>query len=180
MTRYSASIATTMLALALLAGGSPALAAAPPSGGTIAIEPKTADGEYDPSLHIFAEAASETLTDKGFTVLDPTEHSAYEAELTLDRADVGTGLGKSRGDASVGVIGTGIVVPFATGQSQVVTLQRTRVELLIHKRGDPAVIWKGAAVAVRPAGTDQRVAADLSNALLHDYPVQPTEVVGVP
>ncbi|MBA2936485.1 hypothetical protein HZF05_20575 [Sphingomonas sp. CGMCC 1.13654] len=178
MGRYSGLIAAASLALVSLA--SPASAATAPAGGTIVISPKTADGDYDPALNTFVAAAVETLTDKGFTVLDPTGHSAYQAELTLDRADVGTGYGKSKGDASVSVVGTGVVVPLSTGRSQVVALQRTRIELVIRKRGDPAIVWKGAAVTVRPSGADQKVAADLSNALLHDYPEQPSDVVGVP
>jgi hypothetical protein len=172
------------LALAPLICGAAPAAAAPPSGGTIAIQPRTADGDYDPSMHVFADAVSAVLTAKGFTVLDPTMHTAYVAEMTLDRAGVGTGLGKDPGGASVAVAGTGLVVPFSTGNSNVVTLQRTRLELRIRKSGDQSTAWDGTAVTVRATGarkgSDETVASDLSAALLHDYPIQPSDVVGVP
>lgn len=184
MKRHKELVAGIALALASPFLGGAVAAAPPPNGGTIAIEPKTADGEYDPSLHVFADAASEALATKGFTVLDPTMHTAYVAELTLSRAAVGTGLAKDPGGASVGVAGTGLVVPFSTGRSNVTTLQRTRMELRIRKSGDENAVWEGAAVTVRATGTrkgaDETVASDLSGALFSGYPAVPTEVVGVP
>lgn len=184
MKRFKGLVAAIVLALAPPLLGGTLSAAPPPNGGTIAIEPKTADGEYDPSLHVFAEAASEALSAKGFTVLDPTMHTAYIAELTLSRAAVGTGLAKDPGGASVGVAGTGLVVPFSTGRSNVTTLQRTRMELRIRKAGEQSSVWEGAAVTVRATGTrkgaDETVASDLSGALFSGYPAAPTEVVGVP
>jgi hypothetical protein len=172
------------LALAPFVVGGSLSAAAPPNGGTIALEPRTADGDYDPSLQTFVAIASEALTTKGFTVFDDREHAAYVGELTLSRVAVGTGLAKDPGGASVAVAGTGLVVPFSTGQSNVVTLRRTRLELRILKRDDRSLVWDGTAVTVRSAGTkkgtDEAVAADLSAALLQGYPAQPDDVVGVP
>jgi hypothetical protein len=106
------------------------------------------------------------------------------AELTLSRAGVGTGMGKDPGGASVGIAGTGVVVPFSTGQSNVVTLVRTRLELRIRKRGEGGAVWDGAAVTVRASGTrkgtDETVASDLSKALLQSYPTEPGDVIGIP
>lgn len=182
MKRRSRLAMVAALVTASFLGGTAALAAPPPSGGTIALSPKTADGDYDPALKTFVDAAGKTLTDRGFTVFDDAAHAAYWGELTLSRAAVGTGFAKDPNAAKVGV-GAGIVVPMSTGNSNVVTLQRTRLELRIRKR-DGDVVWQGAAVTVRPSGTpkgaDGTVAADLSNALLQGYPAQPEDVVGVP
>jgi len=171
------------LALASFGADGSSSAATPPAGGTIAIEPMTADGEYDPTLHIFADAASQALTAKGFTVFNDPAHAAYWGELILSRAAVGTGLAKDPHAPSISA-GAGLVVPMSTGNSTVVTLQRTRLELRIRKRDEKAAVWDGTAVTVRATGTrkgaDETVASDLSAALLHAYPVQPEDVVGVP
>jgi hypothetical protein len=176
-------IAGLALALAPFVASASLAAAPPPNGGTITLYPRTADGDYDPSLHIYADAAAQALTTKGFTMLEDPAHTLYIAELTLSRAAVGTGMGKGPSDP-VAVAGTGLVVPFPTGQSSVVTLQRTRIELQIKTRSDRSLVWSGAAVTVRPAGTrkgtDEAVATDLSKALLQGYPDQPEDVVGVP
>jgi hypothetical protein len=179
MKKRRAWVVGVALALAPLPCGA---AAPPPRGGTIAIEPGTADGEYDPALHMFVDAASQVLTDRGFTVFDDPAHAAYWGELVLSRAAVGTGLAKDPNAEKVGV-GAGIVVPMSTGNSNVVTLRRTRLELRIRKR-DGDVVWHGAAVTVRPSGTpkgtDAAVASDLARALLQGYPAEPQDVVGVP
>jgi hypothetical protein len=183
------TIVAALLALASL-GASPA-AAAPPDGGTISIEPKTADGDYDRSMPAFVSAASDALATKGFTILEDAGHSAYVVELILSRVAVGTGTAKvPAGKASGGgggpgaSVGAGVVIPFSTGASALVPLVRTRLELRIRKRGADAVVWDGAAVTVRPAGTkkgaDEPVASDLSTALLRGYPAPPEGVVGVP
>jgi hypothetical protein len=179
LTGWLAVAVALLLTPTLLAAAPPAT---PPAGGTIAIQPGTADGEYDPSLHTFIDAASKTLTAKGFTVFDDPAHAAYWGELTLIRAPVGTGFARDPNAARPSV-GAGIVVPMSTGNSNVVTLQRTRLELRIRKR-DGEVVWKGAAVTVRPSGTPKgsaaTVASDLSAALLQEYPVEPADVLGVP
>jgi hypothetical protein len=184
MKAYTGWIAGLALAAASLSAGTVRAADPPPHGGTITIYPKTASGDYDPSLTTYANAAREALTDKGFTTLEDPAHTLYVAELTLDRAAIGTGFTKDRGGASASVAGTAVVVPFSTGQSKAVTLQRTRIEIRIKTRGDGAVVWDGSAVTVRPSGTakgnDATVAADLSRALLSGYPEQPEDTVGVP
>jgi len=166
-------------------------AAEPPAGGTISIEPKTADGDYDSSVASFVNAAREVLAAKGFTILEDSGHAAYVAELTLGRVEVGTGTAKaSAGSTGVmpggasGSVGAGVVIPLPTGKSRLVPLQRVRLELRIRKRGTDGTVWDGAAVTVRAAGTkkgaDDVVASDLSQALLRSYPAEPEDVVGVP
>ena len=166
-------------------------AAAPPNGGTISIEPKTADGDYDSATPSFVNAASEALAAKGFTILEDPGHSAYVAELILSRVEVGTGTAKaSAGSAAVtpggayGSVGAGVVIPLPTGKSRLVPLQRTRLEMRIRKRGEEDVVWDGVAVTVRPAGTkkgaNEVVASDLSEAVLRTYPAEPKDIVGVP
>jgi hypothetical protein len=156
----------------------------PPTGGTIAIEARNPDGETDPEMASFVDAVSQTLTSKGFTIFDDPAHAAYRAELVLNRVGVGTGMGKDPHGDTIGVVGTGVVLPLSTGASSVVTLQRTRLEIRIRRRGDQTIIWNGAAVTVRGPdsrkGAEKTIASDLSEALLRSYPVEPTDVVGVP
>ena len=177
------------MVLASIWGGS-LLAAAPPSSGTISIEPRTVDGDHDSSMPSFVIAAGEALGAKGFTILQGPGHAAYVAELTLSRVDVGTGSAKAAvGSSSVapstsGSVGGGISVPLSTGKSRLVPLQRIRLQLRIRKRGEEGTVWDGAAVTVRAAGTrkgaDDRVASDLSEAILRNYPARPEAVVSVP
>lgn len=170
------------LALAWLGAGASLAAAPPPHGGTTTLHPSV-DGDYDPALHIFADAARETLTGKGFTILEDPAHTAYVVEMVLSRADIGTGMGKGPRDPAM-VAGTGVVVPLSTGNSAIVALRRTRMEIRIRNRADNSILWSGAAVTVRSTGarngTDDAVAADLSRALLQIYPNQPEDTIGVP
>jgi hypothetical protein len=183
MRRCAGLALAAMVALAPFTSAAALAAGPPPRGGTIAIEPRTGDGDYDPSMPAFVNAVSEAFTDKGFTILEDPGHTAYELDLILSRADVGTGLGKA-GGASVGIAGTGVVVPFSTGRSNVVTLVRTRLELRIRKHGEKDAVWDGTAVTVRETGTrkgaDDTVALDLGKALLQAYPTQPSDVIGIP
>lgn len=166
-------------------------AAPPPGGGTISIEPKTGDGEYDPATPSFVNAASEALAGKGFTILEDPGHAAYIAELILSRVDVGTGSAKVPASRSAflpggasGSVGAGITIPLSTGKSTLVPLQRTQVEVRIRKRGEPAIVWHGTAVTVRAVGSqkggDEAIASALSEAVLRSYPAEPNDVVGVP
>lgn len=164
--------------------------AAPPAGGTISLEPKTADGDYDSALPSFTDAVSEALAARGFTILPDPGHAAYVADLTLSRVEVGTGKAKVRTDhasvipgASAGT-GVGVVIPLPTGKSTLVPLLRTRLDLGIRKRGETTLVWHASAVTVRAAGTrkgaDDVVATDLAQTALRPYPAQPEDVVGIP
>jgi len=140
-----------------------------------------------PSL---VNAAGEALAAKGFTILPGLGHAAYVAELILSRVDVGTGSAKVvAGNSAMlpnmsGSVGAGVMVPFSIGKSRLVALQRIRLEMRIHKRGEAAILWSGAAITVRGAGTrkgaDERVASDLSEAVLRSYPAEAGDVVSVP
>jgi hypothetical protein len=171
-------------ALGLVTTISAAPAASPPGGGTISIEAATKAPQP------FTVAAGEALAAKGFTVLEGAGHAAYVAELALAREQLGTTTSAApvgRSDAWTGFgprVGAGMSLSLPTGKSDLVPLQRTRLELRIRKRGEPEVLWSGTAVTVRAAdagkGRDDVVAADLSNALLRAYPEQTADVLGVP
>ena len=177
------AIVIATLALAPMAGGA-LHASAPPDGGTISIDPQTVDGRDDPAMPTFVDAVSKALTARGFTVFEDPGHAASVIELLVSRSDVGTGLSRVPGQKAASVAGAGVGIPLGTGNSQSVRLQRTRLEMRIHRRGETGVVWDGVAVTVRGAGTakgnDATVAADLCGALLQSYPAQPRDVVGVP
>lgn len=187
--RHRLILAAAALLLPVL-GGSLSAAPPAPNGGTISVAFKTGDGEYSASMPAFMGATDDALATKGFTILDDPGHAAYLAELTLTRIEVGTGTAKvPHGSASVapgigGGAGAGITVPLSAGETRLVPLQRIRLDMRITKRGEDGIVWAGAAVTVRAAGTkkgaDAVVAADLSNALLSSYPVSAGEVITVP
>ena len=190
MTKHAILLRAGAMTLLPACGGA-ASAADPPAGGTISIEPKTADGDYDSSVRSFVGAASEALASKGFTILEDSGHAALVAVLIQRRVGVGTGPAKASAGHSGAFpggagnsVGAGVVIPLPTGKSRIVPLQRIRLELHIRKRGESGIVWDGAAVTVRAAGTkkgaDEVVASDLSEALLRGYPAQPEGVVGVP
>jgi hypothetical protein len=185
MGRNTGLIAASALALALGWGG-PSSAAAPPTSGTISIE--TEPGTSRPA---FLNAIGQAFEDKGFTVLKQPGHAAFVAEIDIGQVEVGTGSARvpttgstvTPGD-SPGSVGVGVRIPLPTGKSSLVPLERTRLEIRIHKRGEQADLWQGAAVTVRAAGTrkgqDAAVASDLAQAILRNYPAQPEGVIGVP
>lgn len=189
VTRLSKVIIAASLLSAGIVGGQP-LSAAPPSGGTIAIEAVSAPGDRDSVTRPFVDAAGEALASKGFTILEDKGHAAYVAELILTRVDVGTGSAKaSSGNSSVtpgssAGVGVGATIPLPTGKSRLVALQRIQIEMRIRKRGEDALVWHGSAVTVREAGTREGanglVAPALSEAMLRSYPAEVQEVVGVP
>lgn len=190
MTKRTGIIAAMALMLALTRGGS-LLAATPPAAGTISIETKSADADFDPALPAFVDAVGQAFYDKGFTVLEDPGHSAFVVELSLDHADVGTGKAKVPHEGSSvepggapNAVGVGVRIPLPTGKSTLVPLVRTRLDIRIRKRGEDTILWQGAAITVRAAGTrngaDTAVAAALSQALLRAYPAQPEDVIGVP
>jgi len=180
----------SIIALALAPAWGGALSAAPPAGGTISIKAETsADGETDPPPPSFVAATADALAAKGFTILEDPGHAAYVVELVLNRDDVGTGSAKASGGTGItstgGLgVGAGVSIPFSQGNTRLVPLQRTRLELRIRKQGEDAVVWHGAAVTVRAAGTrkgaDSLVAATLTQAALASYPAVREDAVGVP
>lgn len=189
----SAWIRTRSLLVALImlggaagwAGGLPA--APPPDGGTVSIDVKNDDGRYDVPTATYMDAAGQALADKGFTILNDPDHSAYVVELSLHREDVGTGSTKVAPSKSgmapggaLGSFGTGAIIPIPSGKSRLVALERTTLEMRLRKRGEAVVIWQGKAVTVRSANVQARAATDLCNALLRAYPEQPEGVIGVP
>lgn len=183
--RYRLAIAAAMIATKIWATSA---SAGLPTSGTISVEPRSAATDSVALTPTFVNAADEALAAKGLTILDDPGHAAYVAELTLSRTDVGTGSAKvPRGSAAVtpGLgVGAGVSVPLSMGETRLVPLQRIRLEMRIRKRGEDAVVWTGAAVTVRAAGTkngaDAVVAADLSQALLRSYPAQPEDVITIP
>jgi len=155
----------------------------PPIGGTISIESGAADASGDASMPAFVEAATAAFTARGFTVINAPGHSAAVLELVMSRVDVGTGVAKTRSEAPM-AMGAGVAIPLSNGGSRLTSLQRTRLEMRIRKRGGSGIVWDGVAVTVREAGTrkgtPEAVAADLSRALLQSYPAQSKEILGVP
>lgn len=181
MNRWTQSI----VAVAIAVGSVASAAAVPPAGGTISITvAQAADDAPDPATPSFITATSDALAAKGFTILEDPGHAAYVAELILTRTRVGTGSAKASGGSGVTAMGMGVSIPFSTGNSRLVSLQRTQFELRIHKQGDAAILWRGAAVTIRADGTrngaDDVVAAALSQAALGSYPTVREDIVGVP
>lgn len=182
----AAALASAPMNGAVLRAAPPAASQAgpPPSGGTISIEAHTADGSIDPALPSFVDAAAQALTARGFTVFEDPGHAASVVELVLSRGVVGTGMGRLPGQPGVSPFGTGLSVPLSTGSSDLVSVRRTRLEMRFSRRGEPGLVWDGAAVTVRNTslrnGGARAVAADLIRALLESYPVEPKGVVGVP
>jgi len=168
----------------------PSQAAAPPTSGTLSIEAQAAEPDLAASMPAFVEAIGDALTSRGFTLLEEPGHAAFVVEIGVTRDQVGTASTKvpaSHAQVLPGgspAVGVGVVVPFPTGRSTLVPLQRTRLDIRLRKRGEDGVSWQGAAVTVRAArtakGGDKAVAADLAQAILRAYPTQPEDVIGVP
>jgi hypothetical protein len=158
----------------------PAVASPPPSGGTVVIVDTMEGGTAIPVP--FRDAVSAALNAKGFTILSDPDHVGYRAEIGVSQDRVGTAMEKDRREA-VGMAGSGAYLPLKSGGYTASALRRTRLEISISKR-DGGVVWHGAAITVRAAGTaggsNGVVARDLSAALLGGYPEQPEDIVGVP
>ena len=182
-------IVACAMAVASIWGG-PLRAATPPTSGTLSIEATESAPDVAASIPAFIEAVSDALTTRGFNLLEEPGHAAFVVEIGVTRDQVGTASAKvppSRSQILPGAspaVGVGVVVPFSTGKSTLVPLQRTRLDMRIRKRGEDAITWQGAAVTVRAArtakGMDKAVAADLTQAILRAYPAQPADVIGVP
>jgi hypothetical protein len=164
-------------------------AAAPPGGGTISVElAGHADGP--PVAPGVAERLRDALAERGFTILPGPGHSAYVAEVTLDRTAVGTGSARvSAGPAAVvpglvgGAAGGGVTVPLSSGQARSVQLVRFELGLAIRERKSGAIVWRGAAVTVRagdPSTRDAATVADLCSTVLRSYPHEAPGPVTIP
>ncbi len=157
--------------------GTSAMAAEPPTAGTISID----------APDLYRDAASEALANKGFTPLDGAGHAAWTMVLTTHVSDVGTGSARvapTQAEAIKGGlgrgVGSGIRIPVPSAKSRFVALQRTELTMTLRRRGNDKPIWRGTAVTVRPDDPQGRTAADLCNALLRAYPAQPDAIIGVP
>lgn len=150
--------------------------------GTISVEP--VDPEAGAGVSgLFVDATSNTLGEKGFTILDDSEHSAYVAEIAVSRTEVGTAPAKIRAGKAA-MAGAGVIVPFSSGQYKLVPLVRTLLEIGIRRRGEQGVVWHGAAVTVRSAasqtGTSDGLASALTAAALRSFPRTSAEIASVP
>jgi hypothetical protein len=163
----------------------PALAAptSPPRGGTIAVVAADGDQADAAMAAIAREAVMTALGDKGFTILDDRDHAAYIAEVVAERSNVGTSVTRKRGEAA-SVMGGGINIPLKANGAALVAMQRLAIEIRIHKRGDTASLWHGAAVTVRsvePSPTvAERLAVQLSQTALNAYPTIVDTAISVP
>lgn len=159
------------------------LAASPPMEGTIAVEANSIDAGQE----LFRDATASALADKGFTLLDGAGHAAFTMELAVSVTQVGTGDAKVATSSpkvinggAAGAVGSAIKIPVPSGKSRLVALERTQLDMTLRKRGETDVIWRGSAVTVRNSATAGNIAADLSNALLRQYPAESEAVTGVP
>lgn len=177
-------------AMLLFAGG-PAHAAAPPASGTISVEPTAVEPALRSSMPAFVDAVDRALADRDFTPLAQAGHARFVADLTLTRVAVGTTTAKvpvagvsAQGGTSSPSVGGTVNLALPTAKTRTMSLQQTRLEIRIRKRGEQAVIWQGTAMTVRARGAsdgkDAAVASDLSEALFRGYPAQPEAVISVP
>ena len=175
--------AATMLAAVMgLVGTTPALSA-PRAGGTISVTATTRTEGADPLTTVSTDAATTALGQRGFTILNDPAHAAYSAEVITSRTEVGTSVAKGRTGPALAT-GAGVNIPLSRGKSVLVPMLRTEVEIRIRRRGNPAVLWHGAAMTVRSAaardgGADQ-VAFALSQAALSSYPTQTKAAISIP
>ena len=181
--RVEKVLAVLTVAVIMLTPGPSWSAGPPPHGGTVFVGAANAREDDHTSTQLSVNAATTALGNKGFVFLDDPGHAAYAAEVVVNRTDVGMGQEKvPAGRASM--MGAGVTVPFSTGQSRVVPLVRTEVEITIRRRGDSAALWHGSAVTVRSLGSrggaDDTVLSVLTTAALAIYPREATEPVGVP
>ena len=191
MKKKAGSIASAAaLALAATSGGA-AWGADPLTPGTISIEAKAAEAEAGASMPSFVNAVDEALGARGFTTLEEPGHAGLVADLSLSRVAVGTAAarvpvgGMAAGPGGpFGSVGAGLRVTLPTAKTRIVPLLQTRLEIRIRKRGEEKIVWQGAAMTVRAAGTrkgqDEVVASDLTEAIFRAYPAQPEGIISVP
>jgi len=178
----SGMIMKALIAATLTAASAAAAQASPAAGGTVAITaPPTSDGE--PSATISIDAAGRAFGLRGFTILNDPAHAAYVAEVITTRAAVGTAVAQGRAGRPLAT-GGGVNIPISKGNSVLVPLQRTQVEIRMRRRGEQTVLWHGAAVTIRstsaPDGGADQVAFALSQAALSSYPTRTAEAMSVP
>lgn len=163
-------------------------ASAPPSGGTISIEPTDEGAAPRPLAPAVSDAVGEALGAHGFTLLGDPGHSAYIAEVTFARTIVGTGSVKSSGGRAAaapglsGGAGGGVAIPLSSGRARSVALERFELALHIRDRRSALIVWHGAATTIRPrSGQDsiEGIVSSLSAAALRAYPDQPG-IVSIP
>lgn len=183
MGRVTIGLAAIAMGLAPMAG----LAAPGPRGGTIAVSalPRP-DPNPDPGDRLAAsvtDRVTATLATKGFTLLPDPDHAAYLAEVSVERADIGTSTVSGAADRAL-VTGAGVNIPLSRGRAVLAPLQRITVQVRIRRRGEPAVLWQGAAMTVRSGAMRGRAADDLSSSLsqaaLSAYPVQAAGTISIP
>lgn len=169
----------------------PPVAAEPLEPGTISVETSSAHPAPDYSVAAFVDAVGEVLSNKGFTMLEGHGHARLVAELLLTQVEIGTTNAKipPAGKSSIaggGLAGVGgsMVVPLPSGKLKVVGVLQTRLEVRIKRLGEDDILWKGAALTVRPAGSgngqEKVVAADLAKAMFKTYPAQSERDITVP
>ncbi|MDO6414618.1 hypothetical protein Q4F19_09520 [Sphingomonas sp. BIUV-7] len=178
-------------AMVMLALGEQPTDAVLPVSGTISMRAMQSGNSARSLEAPFVNAVGQAFSDRGFTTLDGQGHARFTADIKVSRDQLGTtsaAASKSRSGLRSGegtnVVGAGLSFSLPSSKSRIVPLLRTRLEVQIRRQGDQAVLWKGAAVTVRPGSTptgdDGAVAADLSDALLRGYPAQSDEVISIP
>ena len=191
-------LARVLVALGLLAIGPfcPLSAATALEPGTISIETSAVHPAPGYSVGAFVQAVTEGLANKGYTILEGHGHARLVAELQLTQVAIGTANAKvppaekplvaGRGVAGDGVEGIGgtVIVPLPSGKLRLVSIMQTRLEIRIKRLGEDAVVWRSAALTVRPSnagnGQERVVAEDLVKAMFRDYPAQFESVITVP
>lgn len=180
-------IAGAGIAALALSTARPTPAMAAEGEGTIAITSPDESAPRDRWDRVARAAVSETLGERGFTILDDPAHAAMVAQVSVTRDDVGTAIGTSPRQPS-SVSSGGVTVPLSGGGAALATMQRTTIDIRIRRRGDGngdgRISWHGAAVTVRPAPRDaaaaDRLALALSRAALSTYPRSVEAPIGIP
>jgi hypothetical protein len=183
-------IAAAALAFAAAVSGAAPPTATAPISETVSIEAETVDAALDASLPTFVDAVSGALAIRGFTTLDTPGHAVLIASLRLSRVRVGsastriTTPGPLVAGGAPASVGARVSFALPNGKTRLAPLQRTRLDFRIRKRGQSGIVWQGAAITVRTAGSregqDAVIAADLIQAILRDYPKPQENVIGVP
>lgn len=181
---------TVGAAVAVLLAGASAGAQTPATPGTISVEAQSVQPDLTRAAPAFVEAVGKALAAKGFTVLEGAGHAGLVAGFQLSRTDVGTATAKvpvgrsTMGPGGASGVGASMSFNLPTSKVTTVSLEQTKLEIRIQKRGDGAILWQGAAITIRPKdskqGQDEAVANALADALIRTYPDQSDTAVSVP